>query len=148
VVQDVVQGTFEKVIPKLANFRGESQLLTWMCSFCRYEIAAYWRSVKKHSPEIELVEDSPDVRAGLERLAALESGPEAELERREVTGQVRETLSLLPAHYDKVLSWKYMHGLSVREIAERLDTSPKAAESMLTRARQAFRDGFAAVVGG
>jgi DNA-directed RNA polymerase specialized sigma24 family protein len=33
----------------------------------------------------------------------------------------------------------------VIEIAERLGTSPKAAESLLTRARAAFRDAFAAI---
>jgi DNA-directed RNA polymerase specialized sigma24 family protein len=35
-------------------------------------------------------------------------------------------------------------GLSVEEIAERLGLGPKAAESLLSRARQAFREGFAA----
>ena len=37
---EVVQGTFEKVLPKLAAFRGEAAFFTWMCSFCRFEIAA------------------------------------------------------------------------------------------------------------
>ncbi len=37
------------------------------------------------------------------------------------------------------LEWKYVERLSVREIAERLDTSEKAAESILFRARKEFR---------
>lgn len=44
-------------------------------------------------------------------------------------------------------SGKYTDGLSVKQIAERLGTSPKAVESLLTRARQAFRDGFASLAG-
>ena len=37
--------------------------------------------------------------------------------------------------------------MSVREIAGRLGVGYKAAESILTRARAAFRDGFAIVAG-
>jgi DNA-directed RNA polymerase specialized sigma24 family protein len=35
--------------------------------------------------------------------------------------------------------------LSVREIAHRLKVSPKSAESLLTRASEAFREGFLAL---
>jgi DNA-directed RNA polymerase specialized sigma24 family protein len=56
---------------------------------------------------------------------------------------VRLTLDQLPARYGDALEWKYVEGLSVKEIAVRLGVGPKAAESLLTRARQAFRDAFA-----
>ena len=38
------------------------------------------------------------------------------------------------------LEWKYIDKLSVREIAERLDVTEKAAESMLFRGRREFRE--------
>jgi RNA polymerase sigma-70 factor (ECF subfamily) len=148
VAQDVVQGTFEKVIQKLDYYRGEAALFSWLCSFCRYEIAALWRRKGKSAPEVELVEDSPDVRAALDTLATGEDGPDDLLQRRELSRLVRVVLDHLPIRYGNALEWKYIHGLSVREVAARLDVSPKAAESLLTRARQAFRDGFAAVAGG
>jgi DNA-directed RNA polymerase specialized sigma24 family protein len=37
---------------------------------------------------------------------------------------------------------KYVEGLSVMEIAQRLGVGTKAAESLLTRARTAFRDAY------
>ena len=40
------------------------------------------------------------------------------------------------------LQWKYLDGLPVKEIARRLELAPKAAESLLTRARLAFRKSF------
>ena len=43
--------------------------------------------------------------------------------------------------YGDALEWKYVQGLSVKEIAARLNLGAKAAESLMTRARQAFRDG-------
>jgi RNA polymerase sigma-70 factor (ECF subfamily) len=146
--QDVVQGAFSKVVPNLARYRGEAALFSWLCSFCRYEIAAYWRDRGRRAPELELVEDSPEVRAALDTLAAVGDGPEGEAERAELGRLVRVVLDMLPVHYGNALEWKYMHGLSVREVGDRLGLSPKAAESLLTRARLAFRDGFTAVIGG
>jgi RNA polymerase sigma-70 factor (ECF subfamily) len=55
---------------------------------------------------------------------------------------VQATLDALPARYGDVLEWKYVHGLSMQEIAERLGMTPKAIESLLTRARAAFREAF------
>jgi RNA polymerase sigma-70 factor (ECF subfamily) len=46
----------------------------------------------------------------------------------------------LPQRYGDVLEWKYIDGLEVAEIARRLEVGPKAAESVLGRARAAFRD--------
>lgn len=145
--QDIVQSTFEKLVPKLASYRGEAALLTWMCSFCRYEIAAYWRAAGRRPPEIELTEDAPAVRAALESLSAMDGGVEAEIERKELSRLVRAVLDHLPVRYGNALEWKYLRDLSVKEVAVQLGTSPKAAESVLTRARQAFRDGFVAVIG-
>ena len=57
------------------------------------------------------------------------------------------TLDHLPSRYSDALEWKYIQGLSVNEIAARMELGPKAVESLLTRARRAFRDGFAALTG-
>ena len=71
----------------------------------------------------------------------------AGLERQDLSERVRVTLDLLPRPYGDVLTWKYIEGLSVVEIAERLGSTAKAAESLLTRARVAFRDGFHTLAG-
>jgi DNA-directed RNA polymerase specialized sigma24 family protein len=55
---------------------------------------------------------------------------------------VHLVLDALPAHYANALEWKYLEELSVAEIAGRLGLGEKAAESLLTRARAAFRDAF------
>ncbi len=56
------------------------------------------------------------------------------------------TLDALPGRYGEALEWKYIDGLSVREIAERLTLSEKAAESVLTRARESFREAIAEMI--
>jgi RNA polymerase sigma-70 factor (ECF subfamily) len=146
--QDVVQGTFSKVIPSLARYRGEAALFSWLCSFCRFEIAAHWKARARRAPEVPLIEDAPNVRAALESLATAGESPQSELERRELARLVRTVLDHLPVRYGDALEWRYLRDSSVEAIAERLGVSYKAAESLLSRAREAFRAGFTQVVGG
>jgi RNA polymerase sigma-70 factor (ECF subfamily) len=76
------------------------------------------------------------------RTQPLDSEPAAVLddERRDRAERVALALSALPEHYESVLRAKYLEGRSVASIAEARDESPKAIESLLTRARQAFRE--------
>src|SRR5207237_4338410 len=67
---------------------------------------------------------------------------EADLERREEAERVARALATLPDRYEAVLRAKYLEGRSVQEIASTWDETPKAIESVLTRARQAFRTLF------
>ena len=122
----------------------EAALFTWLCSICRRELMAHWSATRKTAPAV-LVDDEPDIRARLEQLAADLDGPEREFQRREVAQLVQLTLDHLPGRYGDVLEWKYIQGHAVSDIAARLGSTPKAVESMLTRARQAFREGFAAL---
>ena len=141
--EEVVQATLCRAVLKLHTYRGEAALFTWLCAFCRHEISAWCERQARRPPEVELVDDLPDVRAALESLSAEREGaPEAELRRHELRRLVQATLDALPGRYGDALEWKYIEGLSVAEIADRLGVGLKAAESLLTRARKAFRDGF------
>jgi RNA polymerase sigma-70 factor (ECF subfamily) len=147
VAEDVVQAALCRAVRKLSSYRGEAALLTWLCTFCRHEISAHFERVSRVPPMVELLDDIPEVRAALESLGAAER-PEAALRRNETSRLVQLVLDRLPGHYGDALEWKYIDGLSVAEIAERLNVGVKAAESMLTRARAAFRDAFTAAHGG
>ncbi len=141
--EEIVQLTLSKALAKMSTYRGEAALFTWLCTFCRHELGAYYGRRERLAPETSLVEDSPDVRAALESLGALStSGPHEQYRRREMARAVQVTLDSLPHPYGDALEWKYIQGWSVNEIARHLRIGPKAAESMLTRARQAFRDAF------
>ncbi len=52
-------------------------------------------------------------------------------------------LTSLPYRWEQALRWKYCHDLPVAEIGARLGISEKAAESILSRARTAFRQVYA-----
>lgn len=145
---EVAQLAICKAIRKLVTYRGEAALRTWLFTFCRHELAAYFERRGRVPQPIGLLDDTPEIRAALESLIApLNEGPEAQLERKEIAGLVQITLDHLPPHYSQALEWKYMQDLPVKEIARRLEMAPKAAESLLTRARLAFRDAFTTVSG-
>ncbi len=146
--REVVQQTFCNAIERLDSYRGEAALYTWFCQICRNALADHWRRVQRRRERVVLLEDQPNVRAILEALAApVGDAPEAGAWRAQLHRLVEATLDALPGHYAEVLEWKYVDGLTVREIAARLGSGEKAAESLLTRARGAFRDAIAELGG-
>lgn len=145
--EEVVQTVLIKAIDKLHTYRGEAALFTWLCTLCRREIASWLERAGKVS-EVSLLDDQPATRAALETIAMLAGDdPETGLRRKELSGLVQATLDHLPGRYGDALEWKYIQGLTVDEIAAKLGLGYKAAESVLTRARQAFREAFAAAAG-
>lgn len=144
--RDIVQQTFCQAIERLDTYRGEAALYTWFCQICRNGVADHYRRISRSASRVVLLEDQPDARAILESFAAPEADePETGAMREQVHRLVEATLDALPGRYGEALEWKYIDGLSVREIAERLSLGEKAAESLLTRARESFREAIAGV---
>jgi RNA polymerase sigma-70 factor (ECF subfamily) len=144
--EDVVQAALITATRKIGTWRGEAALFTWLCTICRHELSAYWTRTGRQPVTLPL-DDHPDTLAQIESLAHDGPGSCDAFERHDLSDRVRATLDHLPRPYGDVLTWKYIEGLSVVEIAERLGSTAKAAESMLTRARVAFRDGFHTLAG-
>jgi RNA polymerase sigma-70 factor (ECF subfamily) len=68
--------------------------------------------------------------------------PDAERDRLERAERIAAALSALPDRYEAVLRAKYLEGRSVADIALEAGETLKAIESLLSRARQAFRDAY------
>ncbi len=76
------------------------------------------------------------------RMKPLECEPLAVEEPREQSERIAAALALLPEHYETVLRMKYLESRSVADIAAKRGESSKAIESLLTRAREAFRQAY------
>lgn len=72
--------------------------------------------------------------------AAAGGAAEDELLRRERAELVARALAALPGHYEAALRARYLDGQAVAQIAAARGESVKAVESLLTRARRAFRE--------
>lgn len=144
--EEVVQAALIRAVDRISTYRGDAAMFTWLCTLCRREIANWLERTGK-STDV-LLEDRPETRAALDAIAAsTRRDPETELDRQELSRLVQVTLDHLPRRYADALEWKYIQELSVDEIAMRLGLGYKAAESLLTRAREAFRQRFS-VLGG
>jgi RNA polymerase sigma-70 factor (ECF subfamily) len=139
--KEIVQVTLTKAIRKLGSYRGEAALFTWLCTICRNEIADHRARVARERQHVVLTEDSPDIRAAVEAIAAPASDePEDNFRRLEATRLIQVALDQLPTHYGNALEWKYVYGFSVEEIAEKLGVGVEAAQSLLARAKRGFQE--------
>jgi RNA polymerase sigma-70 factor (ECF subfamily) len=63
-------------------------------------------------------------------------------EASDVSERIARTLTALPDRYEAALRAKYLEQQTVDQIAAHWNQTPKSIESLLTRARQAFREAF------
>ena len=144
--RDIVQITLTRAVRKLASYRAESALFTWLCAICRNEISDHLRRQGRYREHIVLVEDYPEVQAAVDSFQTpVENSPERQYQRVEAMRLIQVALDRLPANYGNVLEWKYVQGHSVKEISAKLEIGTEATQSLLARAKRAFADVYASM---
>jgi RNA polymerase sigma-70 factor, ECF subfamily len=143
-IEDVVQMTMINAMRSLASYRGGAALFTWLCKICRNQIADARRNAARQ-PSVQSFDDLADERplATVVELTDFRD-PLDECESDSARGVVRRVVNSLPGHYARILELRFGDELSGREIASTLQISEDAAESLLTRARQAFKTSWVA----
>ena len=143
LADETAQNVLCQALSKLDTYRGEAPLFSWLCTFCRHEVSKQLKARRRAQGDTPMTEDDPAVRAALDSLlAASASDPDVERYQAELGSLVQTAMDHLPSLYADVLEAKYVRDLSVNEIAALVGKTPKATESVLTRARAAFRDCF------
>jgi len=143
--EDAAQNVIIQAIRKIASYRGEASLLTWLTQIARNEIHAHYRTNARFRLEVA-VEDNQGVRAELESIASdTELNPEPAAEYSQRQHAIALILDHLPGQYGTLLEMKYIESLTVEEIAERLETTAVSVQSKLARARKAFSKQFDAL---
>ena len=139
--KEVVQMAMAKALRKIHTYRGEAALFSWLCVICRNELVDSVRRNKRYRKTIVLTEDYPEIRDVVESLDAPDSGdPNRHYQKYEVSRLIQVALDKLPPKYGDALEWKYIEGYSVKEIAKRMNLSHEAAQSLLARAKRAFKE--------
>jgi len=121
---DVRQETLLAAVEGIASYRGAVPLFAWLCGIARHKAADELRRRGRENLPVEAVRHDGDPR------------PDELLERAEARAAVVEALWSLPEDYRRALVARYVEGESVEGVAARLNRSYKAAESLLTRARE------------
>jgi RNA polymerase sigma-70 factor (ECF subfamily) len=133
-VEEIWQETLLCAVRSLPGYRGRSGLFTWLCGIARRKIADELSA--RARPTIAL---SQLAAAELDSLIDAGPIPEEVLVRKETRLRVVAALASLPEEYRRGLVARYADGRSVQEVAGLLGKTYKATESLLARARSAFR---------
>jgi len=132
--EEVWQDALSAAIRSLRNYRGQSRFFSWLCSIARHKIADHCR--KQNRVRQTVVTFPPEDLARLMDAGPL---PDEIVNQQAVRIRIAEILGELPPDYRAALVARYVDGRNVGEVARLLDKNYKAAESILSRARKAFR---------
>lgn len=142
--EDVVQQTMSKALANLHTYRGEAQLFTWLCRVGRNQAVDWKRANFRHAERAVSLDENLAVRSEVAaKPDKQQNAPDSRAERDEQSAMVHEALDLLPPKYGDILEWKYIQGLTAKEIAARMEMGVEAVNSTLARAKRAFRDVYA-----
>ena len=85
---------------------------------------------------------APSLNGQPAALARAQSSGSDDRRERDQAEQIAHALSRLPERYEAALRAKYLDQQSVAQMADAWSESPKAVESLLARAREAFRQEY------
>jgi RNA polymerase sigma-70 factor (ECF subfamily) len=131
LVDDVVQETWLTAVRRIRAFEPE-----------RGSFAGWLRGIAANIVRNQLCRhECRNGRLHAQPLTA-DVATQVDTAKREQAQQVTRALAALPEHYEAVLRAKYLDLQSVADIAAGRGETVKVIESLLTRARQAFRDAY------
>lgn len=123
---EIVQEVWLTAVRKIRDFDpDQGAFLDWLRGIAANQVRNHAR---RHSRRAMREADRSDVEAIAELVSTDDQPPLA------------AALEAISDRHEAVLRAKYLDGLSVAEIANRWNETPKGVESLLTRARQAFRE--------
>ena len=137
--EEIIHMTFIRCVQSIKNFDpSRGRLYDWLKAISRNE----GHTLFQRDPLLPTSSFPIHVLDGM--LTKIDSIPLPEdvLAHREVQLMINESIMDLNPRHRKVLLMKYINGQKVSEIASTLCQSEKAIESLLSRARESFRNIF------
>jgi RNA polymerase sigma factor (sigma-70 family) len=128
--EDITQGVFLKVYQKLSTLKRCDNFLVWLYAITSNSCTDLIRSRAKH-PDREFIIDQ---NSGTFDYLSMNSYHE-----EQVFESLHEALDSLPEIYRQVLMLYYLGGMSSREMAKFLGTSPNTVDKRLSRARSKLK---------
>ena len=136
--EDVTQDVFIKAYRKLHTLRQWDSALSWLYSITNNQCKNLIRSQSKR-PDREFIEDQDS--------EALIKQPMDSHRENTALESIREALDSLPDIYRQVLTLHYFGGMTCKEIAAFLRTSPNAIKKRLSRARLQLKEETLSMMG-
>ena len=129
--EELTQDIFIDFIEALRDFRFQSSLKTFLFSIAKHKIVD---QIRKRKIKNILFSKLPSYIVESLKVVFIDE----EIDKKELREKITKILSSLPNDYRVILRLKYIEGIKVNEIAEKLKMNFKATESLLFRARKNF----------
>lgn len=136
--EDIWQESLLAIFKAIDKYRGKSSLFTWMCGIAKRKIADFYRKKENHLD----IAGAPNDYSNRELINTQSDFFEDEFIQQQGRVTVIETLMSLNENYRQVLIEKYVEGLSIKDIAKKSKRTSKSVESLLGRAKKAFRQSY------
>jgi RNA polymerase sigma-70 factor (ECF subfamily) len=138
--EDIAQEVFLKVYKAAKRYKPEARFATWLFRITNNTCLNELRQRKrKQEISLEPSSDHSEKDFTMDVPAPEETRPDIQLEREERNQIIQKSLETLPPNQRMAFILKRFEGLSYQEIAEVLNTSVSAVESLLFRAKQNLR---------
>ena len=137
---DLAQETFVRVYRHRASFRPGAKFTTWLYTIAANLARNHHRWLARH-PQVSLNAESETTGQSLgDVLPSSGPSPDGAVVAAERAAAVRAAVDRLPADLREVIILCEWQDLSSAEAAAILDTTPKAIDNRLYRARNLLRD--------
>lgn len=141
--RDLTQETFLRAFQSIGQFRGESDLRTWIYRIAINQARNRWRWWRRRHRDSTVSIDAADAAGNSALIAQLSSGnssnPEHGALAHERERALRKGLSGLRRVYREAVVLRDIEGFAYEEIAVALDISVGTVKSRLARGRQELR---------
>ena len=160
---DVVQATYLEASRDFEQFRGETieSLLSWLRHILRNNISTAHQEhlgTQKRSAKLEVstgnsfgegsAASSSDGVPFINSIPAETSSPSQRVLRNETAAILAACMERLPATQRDAIRMRYLEGLSLKGISERMNKSELAVAGLLKRGLQGLREELAAIRSG
>jgi RNA polymerase sigma-70 factor (ECF subfamily) len=141
--RDLTQETFLRAFQSIGQFRGESDLRTWIYRIAINQARNRWRWWRRRHRDSTVSIDASDAAGNSALMAQLRTGnssnPEHGALAHERERALRKALSGLRRVYREAVVLRDLEGFAYEEIAVALDISVGTVKSRLARGRQELR---------
>ncbi len=126
LAEDLTSEVFLAAVRLVRDGSRHDLTVAWLIAVARNKLVDHWRRRTREETKLRLLQADPPPSDTIS-LDCLDEG------------RALATLRRLPAQYQAALTLRYVDGLPVREVALTLGRTLHASESLLARARKAFR---------
>lgn len=145
--EDLTQEVFLRLFRSRLTYQPRARFATWIFHITQNVARNAMRS-RRRRPCVNLDPEAPAMRSLMEGLLPDKGDePSRPMERSELAGQVRAAVAELAGRQRTALELHQFHDRTYAEVAQELHMSPKAAKSLLYRARNQLRETLQPLVG-